>query len=61
LEVATQLKVLVTLVESPKFKDTPEQIELVFAEVIVGKGFTVIETVCGVPMHDPVTVIGVTV
>ncbi len=61
MEVATQLKVLVTLVESPKFKGTPEQIELVFAEVIVGKGFTVIETVCGVPMHDPATVIGVTV
>ena len=61
MEVETQLKVLGILAESPKFKGTPEQIELVFAEVIVGKGFTVIETVCGVPMHEPVTVVGVTV
>jgi hypothetical protein len=36
LEVATQLKVLGILAESPKFKGTPEQTEPTFVEVIPG-------------------------
>jgi hypothetical protein len=40
LEVATQLKVLGILAESPKFRAAPEQIELVFKEVIWALGLT---------------------
>jgi hypothetical protein len=39
----------------------PEQIVAVFALVIVGVGFTVTVTVCGVPGHVPAELVGVTV
>ncbi len=45
LVVATQLKVLGILAESPKFRGAPEQIELIFKDVIWALGLTPTVTV----------------
>jgi hypothetical protein len=58
--IADQVKVLEGFAPNVKFTLLPEHM-VPDVEVKVGIGFTVIETVCGVPMHEPVTVVGVTV
>jgi hypothetical protein len=57
--IADQVKVLEGFAPNAKFTLLPEHM-VPDVEVKVGIGFTVIETVCGVPMHDPATVMGVT-
>ena len=57
--IADQVKLLGGFAPNAKFTLLPEHMGP-DVEVKVGIGFTVIETVCGVPMHDPATVMGVT-
>jgi hypothetical protein len=62
LSVAIQVKVLPPILAvSGMFTVAALQIVAVDALVIVGAGFTVTVTVCGVPVQVPVVDVGVTV
>ena len=57
---AIQLKLLEGVAVNPKFNAVPEHTLPVLVEII-GNGFTVIKTVCGIPIQLWKIVVGVTV
>lgn len=61
LSVPTHEKALGTFALSGKLIAAPEQIAWLFALVIFTAGITEIVIVCGVPTHEPICVVGVTV
>jgi hypothetical protein len=61
LSAASHEKVDAGPAVNPKFSAVPLQTVVLVALVIIGLGFTVTVTTCGLPTHDPVVVVGVTV
>ena len=57
--MADQLKLLEGVAVKSKFNAVPEHTLPVLGEII-GRGFTVIETVCGIPIQLPIIDVGVT-